>query len=414
MLLAPDGNLSGVDAYFFGLSGTTESGLNVVDVNKMQLYQQLVIYFIPILGNMQVVSILILMVRFYWFTKYLKAKAGAMSQPQRTYATPPSDAIDEGTDCYQTSSTNSRNRVTWSAGSEDDTELPDTKQNGYTIPVEVDTRKLAETTVVDEVVSSTPRRPTTPPGPGMLRKSVTMAANASAAAPQTPSHITFAPEVLTPIRRSTAPANRSFDSHDLNDAEDSDEVSEKRGCHLVDTYSPRAAPGDSLTRTTSNEAQEASIRYRNRLTPLARSRGPSPDRLSFHRVVSNVFVLGGDDITPGVAGVSLQRARTNSMSRERSRSRSRHRKQSRTERLKLSANAMLGRNSNFVNLSEEDRDRLGGIEYRSLKLLLKIVVTYYISLHLIGIVCLTPWIHKTSESRYREYLVSVGVDKTWW
>lgn len=40
----------------------------------------------------------------------------------------------------------------------------------------------------------------------------------------------------------------------------------------------------------------------------------------------------------------------------------------------LSRQATLGRNSQFKNLTSEDRDTLGGIEYRSLKLLLKIIV----------------------------------------
>jgi hypothetical protein len=39
----------------------------------------------------------------------------------------------------------------------------------------------------------------------------------------------------------------------------------------------------------------------------------------------------------------------------------------------LSRQATLGRNSQFYNLTSEDREALGGIEYRSLKLLLKIV-----------------------------------------
>lgn len=39
----------------------------------------------------------------------------------------------------------------------------------------------------------------------------------------------------------------------------------------------------------------------------------------------------------------------------------------------LSSQATVGRNSQFHNLTSEDRDLLGGIEYRSLKLLLKIV-----------------------------------------
>lgn len=408
-MLAPDGNLSGVDAYFFGLSGTTESGLNVVDVNKLQLYQQLVIYIIPILGNMQVVSILILMVRFYWFTKYLKAKAGRMSQPHRAYTEPARYTDDSRFARDHDIASDSRIHVTWSKDIENTVDIPKVKNDGHSNHSELDTEEASE-----KNGSRSPAQPMAPPGPGFLRKPATFAADTAEAVSQTTSHITFAPSVLNPIRRSTLPADQHFDELSLNDTNNHGEQFEERGRCSLDPHSPRAPYDLSLTRTKSNEAHEASVRYRNRQTPLARSRGLSPDRLSFHRVVSNVFVLGGDDITPGIAGVSLKRARTNSSLRERSQSRSRQRKQSRTERLKLSAHAILGRNSNFVNLSEEDRDRLGGIEYRSLKLLLKIVVTYYVSLHLIGIVCLTPWIHKTSESKYREYLASVGVNATWW
>src|SRR6478735_8996193 len=39
----------------------------------------------------------------------------------------------------------------------------------------------------------------------------------------------------------------------------------------------------------------------------------------------------------------------------------------------LSRQATIGRNSDFQNLTSHDRELLGGIEYRSLKLLLKIV-----------------------------------------
>lgn len=41
--------------------------------------------------------------------------------------------------------------------------------------------------------------------------------------------------------------------------------------------------------------------------------------------------------------------------------------------LALSRHATIGRNSNFHNLTEDDRVRIGGIEYRSLQLLLRIV-----------------------------------------
>lgn len=393
--------------------------MNVVDINKLRLYQQLVIYFIPILGNMQVVSILILMVRFYWFTKHLKAKAGSISQPHRSYSDPVRGSIDVSADLDRRVSIDYKERVTRShslSGESDDMhDFLDVKYDGYRTPVAIATDELSDKPIPQQSDDiSSLRRPATPPGPGLLRKSATLAAHMSNVSPQTTSRITFAPEVNHPTRRSTLPIKGPFDPREFNENADRDASSEKRGRFLADPYSPRAPPGHSLTRTMSNEAREASIRYRNRQTPLARSRGSSPDRISLYRVVTNVFVLGGDEVTPGVAGVSLQRARTNSFSRERSRSRNRQRKQSRAERLMLSANAIIGRNSNFVNLSEEDRDRLGGIEYRSLKLLLKIVVAYYVSLHLIGIICLTPWIHRTDNPKYREYLASMGVNATWW
>ena len=45
----------------------------------------------------------------------------------------------------------------------------------------------------------------------------------------------------------------------------------------------------------------------------------------------------------------------------------------------LSTRATIGRNANFHDLTDDDRERLGGIEYRSLKLLLKIVLGNQIS-----------------------------------
>lgn len=44
----------------------------------------------------------------------------------------------------------------------------------------------------------------------------------------------------------------------------------------------------------------------------------------------------------------------------------------------LSYKPTIGRNSKFLDLTEEQREELGGIEYRSLKLLAKIVVGEFI------------------------------------
>lgn len=72
----------------------------------------------------------------------------------------------------------------------------------------------------------------------------------------------------------------------------------------------------------------------------------------------------------------------------------------------------IGRNSNFVDLTEDQREELGGIEYRALKLLAVILVVYYVGFHLLGMVCLTPWI--TRDAHYTQVVAEVGVNPVWW
>jgi hypothetical protein len=79
----------------------------------------------------------------------------------------------------------------------------------------------------------------------------------------------------------------------------------------------------------------------------------------------------------------------------------------------ISTHATVGRNSQFHNLSAEDREQLGGIEYRSLKLLLKIVTGYFLGLHVFGAVSLVGWILH-ADRKYRDYLAECGQGSVWW
>ena len=72
----------------------------------------------------------------------------------------------------------------------------------------------------------------------------------------------------------------------------------------------------------------------------------------------------------------------------------------------------IGRNSNFVDLTEDQREELGGIEYRALKLLAIILVCYFVGFHLLGMVCLTPWIAR--DAHYSQVVEDVGVNPVWW
>lgn len=78
----------------------------------------------------------------------------------------------------------------------------------------------------------------------------------------------------------------------------------------------------------------------------------------------------------------------------------------------LSWTPTIGRNSNFVDLTEEQREELGGIEYRALKMLACILSFYFVGFHLLGMVILTPWIVETAT--YRAVVEQVNIRPAWW
>lgn len=82
VILYPYGNLSAVDAYLFGVSSSTESGLNPVDVKELKTYQQLFLYFVPIVANAGFINLIVVVVRLHWFEKHLKKLAPTLLQSE--------------------------------------------------------------------------------------------------------------------------------------------------------------------------------------------------------------------------------------------------------------------------------------------------------------------------------------------
>ncbi len=78
----------------------------------------------------------------------------------------------------------------------------------------------------------------------------------------------------------------------------------------------------------------------------------------------------------------------------------------------LSWNPTVGRNSTFYDLSSIQKEELGGVEYRAVKLLAILLIGYYVIFHLIGLVCMVAWI--ASRSYFENYIGSVGVSPAWW
>ena len=78
----------------------------------------------------------------------------------------------------------------------------------------------------------------------------------------------------------------------------------------------------------------------------------------------------------------------------------------------LSWIATTGRNSAFVGLTAEQREELGGIEYRSLKTLAKVLVIYFVGFHLFGLIVNMPWI--LLEHHWKKVVEADGVRPVWW
>lgn len=64
--------------------------------------------------------------------------------------------------------------------------------------------------------------------------------------------------------------------------------------------------------------------------------------------------------------------------------------------------AIVGRNSNFLTLTSAQEEELGGVEYRALSILLKIVIGYWVFFQLLAIVITLPWLavgHEAAKFR---------------
>ena len=78
----------------------------------------------------------------------------------------------------------------------------------------------------------------------------------------------------------------------------------------------------------------------------------------------------------------------------------------------LSWQPTIGRNSAFVDLTEAQREELGGIEYRSLKSLALVLVLYFWGWSAFGVIGLLPWI--SLNEPWGSIVDADGVSRVWW
>lgn len=78
----------------------------------------------------------------------------------------------------------------------------------------------------------------------------------------------------------------------------------------------------------------------------------------------------------------------------------------------LSWKPTIGRNSTFVLLNDTQKEELGGVEYRAIKLLIKILVLYYVGFHIIAFCFFVGFINVAKG--YGSEMRAFGFLPTWW
>ncbi|EZF36389.1 hypothetical protein H101_00076 [Trichophyton interdigitale H6] len=351
VMIYPLKNITAIDALFQGVSAGTMTGLNTLDLNKLNTYQQLVLYICPILGNLGFINFVVVLVRLYWF----ESKFKEIVRFSRLPSTERSHHIEHGP--------RSRRATTASATA---TEIPPAISSEPAEAEETEGLKHRNPHAPDEEAQDDPK-------PATVEQQL----------PATgPGHISFSTDTFKPREKVLRiPGPREFEAG--------------YRAHEVD----EGADGDELTKATSVDpsiAGASSVRERGKLGRIL------SHATSVERAASSAFVLGS---------ASRPRSRSRSVSRS---LRPLSRTGSRASQAPyLSYTPTIGRNSQFLNLTEEQRIELGGIEYRSLKLLAKIVGGYFFGFLLLGSICLVIWIYATDAS-HRQYLAKVGINPVWW
>ena len=408
------GGMRYIDALFFAAGACTQSGLNTLDVNLMHTGQQFIFYFAAMICNPIVINSFVVFVRLYWFEKRFKDIVTEARSLRRTKS-------------LQRSRNNTMQKEDLEQGklakSVRGKAIQILRNTGHATDGSLENEKVISDVKDDSVPSSGPSSgPSSRPSnrnsddsgePPITVGPLTGQSLASEdRLPQPRSadqHIRFLeaqrhPEDHTTLR---IPSPRELDRgarfQDISSASD-DDLARHTTTSPVEPQPGGASNMDAHLRTAS---------VGNHLTfdepQMPRDRGktstfPRPG-INANTNPLEVRDREKDDPEP-ISRTKSRRATFTTFRRSNT-------AQSIQSELApyLSYEPTIGRNSFFVNLTEEQREELGGIEYRALKTLAVILVTYFFAFHIIGAICLVPWIYRTS---YGSVVTEQGQGRAWW
>ncbi|KAF1951633.1 hypothetical protein CC80DRAFT_424490 [Byssothecium circinans] len=414
VILYGGNNMAYVDALFFASGSSTQSGLNTIDVNKLQKYQQVVIMLLTCMCTPIFINTFIVFIRLYWFEKRFQnvvVEARNMRRQRTKSRTKSEEKPDTGRDIG-----NEENGV----GDREIVVLRET--NGHAKGQKIDDEAMFEEGKMEMEsgsASNSSQHGHVQPEEAPLEKLNTEQVLQRG--------ITFADEVASPLER-LPQRNKDLSIAFVENQRNPKDAATFRipGPRDYDLgFVPeKIDEGEELTGQASHDANDLQVR-RHRSGSL--SMPPVEENSDDHTLKNHITIDVPDRRGRPATGPSAYHLRRRGSDAEsinppnhlRQRTRSRtlasflsREKEEEDPMPYLSWTPTVGRNSAFVDLTEEQREELGGIEYRALKLLLIILVCYYVGFHLMGMVILLPWI--VSSARYSQVVTNIGESPVWW
>ncbi|TPR10405.1 hypothetical protein CAN33_0021990 [Aspergillus niger] len=357
IIIYPGANLDYTDALFLSAGAATQSGLNTVDLNTLHTYQQIVLYVVSMLTTPIFIHTVLVFVRLYWFEKrfqHVVSDARALRHTRSRLRT-----ISEDKDGQSSS------REEAGVAGRSIVVLRDTL--GHPGSRQQAKEKSGE--------DSPPASPTARDPPENLGEDASNALNQK-----------LGIGLGNSLGNLRVPAQLSPEHHI---AFLENQRRNKGALRIPSPREPRRLDGPHIT---INEPDMIRTRTRN-------STFPRLDTRPTFRETKN------DTDASQLGRLTSRRPTLHNLFRTLTQERER------STQPYLSWNATVGRNSNFVDLTEEQRDELGGIEYRALKTLAVVLISYYAFFHILGILCLVPWIMTTHWGKVVE---EIGQGRPWW
>lgn len=389
------GNLAYIDALFFAAGANTQAGLNPVDVNLLNTFQQICIMMCSMISNPIAMNSFVVFLRLFWFEKKFQGLVRDARNRRATITKTKSKA-------------------------KPDPNQPQTGVNGRDIKVMHDGTRPRMTN--DGFVVDNPNGVANEDSSSNISPTGTLPRDSGEQ--DQGRNITFAGTVKrsdgAQDERLKIPPRRTDEEHiailQRQRNADNDEVLRIPGPRDVEMgQRPRRVEDDTAEEPEPLSPRASTFSDVNR-EKATRPKGitiQEPRKPTRKEEISDDFTALKNVFTPfkfrkpGNAPLSRMRRQTFDTIRG---VLTRDREDYDTPY--LSWQPTMGRNSQFIGeLSDEQKEELGGIEYRSLKTLALILTVYYWGFWVLGMVLLTPWI---LHSSYGPIVDADGQNRVWW